>query len=73
MKSGTPNSDRSEDQSSSGVIISTGAGSTGWLSSVFNGAAGVVEPFAGAEASVRKATGWPGMRPNRASACASRS
>jgi hypothetical protein len=54
MKSGTPNSDRSEAQSSSGVIISTGAGSTGWLSSVFNGAAGVVEPFAGAEASVRK-------------------
>jgi NAD kinase len=38
---------RSEDQSSSGIIVSTGAGSTGWLSSVLNGAAGVVEPFAG--------------------------
>ncbi|WP_422354857.1 sugar kinase [Roseivirga pacifica] len=27
---------KSEEQSSSGVIVSTGAGSTGWLSSVFN-------------------------------------
>jgi len=41
---------RSEDQSSSGIIVSTGAGSTGWLSSVLNGTAGVVEPFAGAKA-----------------------
>jgi hypothetical protein len=32
---------RSEDQSSSGVLISTGAGSTGWLSSVFHMASGV--------------------------------
>lgn len=32
---------RSEIQSSSGVLISTGAGSTGWLSSVFNMASGV--------------------------------
>lgn len=31
----------SEVQSSSGVLISTGAGSTGWVSSVFNMAAGV--------------------------------
>ena len=31
----------SERQSSSGVIVSTGAGSTGWLSSVFNMAAGI--------------------------------
>jgi hypothetical protein len=30
-----------EPQSSSGVIVSTGAGSTGWMSSVFNMAAGV--------------------------------
>jgi len=30
-----------ESQSSSGVIVSTGAGSTGWLSSVFNMAAGL--------------------------------
>ncbi len=32
---------KSEVQSSSGVLISTGAGSTGWMSSVFNMAAGV--------------------------------
>jgi len=32
---------RSEPQSSSGILVSTGAGSTGWLSSVFNMAAGV--------------------------------
>lgn len=31
----------SETQSSSGVLVSTGAGSTGWLSSVFNMASGV--------------------------------
>lgn len=33
--------DQSEAQSSSGVLVSTGAGSTGWMSSVFNMAAGV--------------------------------
>jgi NAD kinase len=33
--------EKSEVQSSSGVLVSTGAGSTGWLSSVFNMAAGV--------------------------------
>jgi len=32
--------DRAEPQSSSGLIVSTGAGSTGWLSSVFNMAEG---------------------------------
>ena len=32
---------RTEAQSSSGVLISTGAGSTGWMSSVFNMASGV--------------------------------
>lgn len=32
---------KSEVQSSSGVLISTGAGSTGWMSSVFNMASGV--------------------------------
>src|SRR5215468_10288883 len=32
---------KSEIQSSSGVLVSTGAGSTGWLSSVFNMVAGV--------------------------------
>jgi NAD kinase len=38
---------QSEQQSSSGVLVSTGAGSTGWLSSVFNMAAGVVKAFGG--------------------------
>ena len=35
-----------EDQSSSGIIVSTGAGSTGWLRSVLAGAAGIVGAFA---------------------------
>jgi NAD kinase len=34
-----------EDQSSSGIIVSTGAGSTGWLRSILAGAAGVVQAF----------------------------
>lgn len=38
---------KSEIQSSSGVLVSTGAGSTGWVSSVFNMAAGVAA-FCGA-------------------------
>jgi NAD kinase len=33
---------RSEPHSSSGIIVSTGAGSTGWLSSMFNMASGIV-------------------------------
>jgi NAD kinase len=36
---------QSEPQSSSGVLVSTGAGSTGWLSSVLNMAAGVAAAF----------------------------
>ncbi|MBX3421767.1 MAG: NAD(+)/NADH kinase [Pirellulaceae bacterium] len=36
-------SGKSEAQSSSGILISTGAGSTGWMSSVFNMAAGVAQ------------------------------
>ena len=39
--------DQSEEQSSSGLIVSTGAGSTGWLQSVYAGAAGVVEALGG--------------------------
>ena len=34
---------RSETQSSSGVLVSTGAGSTGWISSAFNMAAGLAK------------------------------
>jgi NAD kinase len=37
-----------ENQSSSGIIVSTGAGSTGWLRSILTGAAGVVEAASGA-------------------------
>ena len=36
---------QAEDQSSSGLLISTGAGSTGWRRSVLTGAAGVVGAF----------------------------
>jgi len=35
--------DRSEDHSSSGILIATGAGSTGWLRSVYAGAARVAQ------------------------------
>ena len=38
---------RHERQSSSGIIISTGAGSTGWLQSIYAGAAGVVKALGG--------------------------
>lgn len=39
-----------EDQSSSGVIVSTGAGSTGWFRSILAGAAGVAAAFGGEKA-----------------------
>ena len=38
---------RSEAHSSSGIIVSTGAGSTGWLQSVYAGAAGVIQACGG--------------------------
>jgi hypothetical protein len=38
---------RDEEQSSSGIIVSTGAGSTGWLRSVVAGAAGLVAALGG--------------------------
>lgn len=38
---------QSENHSSSGLIVSTGAGSTGWLSSIFNMAKGMVQAFGG--------------------------
>jgi len=37
--------EQEEHQSSSGVVVSTGAGSTGWLSSIFNMANGVIKGF----------------------------
>jgi NAD kinase len=36
---------KTEEQSSSGLIISTSAGSTGWLSSIFNMAYGITDQF----------------------------
>jgi hypothetical protein len=48
---------RSEPQSSSGVIVSTGAGSTGWMSSVYNMAIGVARSL-GADFSPRAPLEW---------------
>jgi NAD kinase len=39
--------EKQETHSSSGIIVSTGAGSTGWLRSVYAGAVGVVEALGG--------------------------
>lgn len=47
----------SESQSSSGVIVATGAGSTGWLSSVFNMTQGVNQ-WLGAEQVASKRMAW---------------
>lgn len=38
---------RAEEQSSSGILVSTGAGSTGWLKSVYTGASRVIEALGG--------------------------
>lgn len=54
---------RSEPHSSSGVVISTGAGSTGWLSSIFNMASGVLALAAGAPAAIsRPSLSWEDAR-----------
>jgi hypothetical protein len=50
--------DVSENHSSSGIIISTGAGSTGWLSSVFNMAKGISHVFAGSEIQASQQMPW---------------
>jgi NAD kinase len=50
-----------EEQSSSGVLVSTGAGSTGWLSSVFNMAAGLAR-FGGVAAPRALRLGWEDPR-----------
>ncbi len=52
---------REEPQSSSGVLVSTGAGSTGWLSSVFNMAAGVAA-LAGGKLGARPTLAWEDPR-----------
>lgn len=53
--------ERSERQSSSGVLVSTGAGSTGWLSSVFNMAAGIAQ-FTGGQEGPRPRFTWEDPR-----------
>ena len=51
----------SENQSSSGVLVSTGAGSTGWLSSVFNMANGLAQ-FSGGSFGKRVPMRWEDPR-----------
>ncbi len=46
--------ERREEHSSSGVIISTGAGATGWLSSLFNMADGLCSAFLAGQGSSQK-------------------
>jgi NAD kinase len=48
----------SENHSSSGIIVSTGAGSTGWLSSLFNMARGIVQTFEGKTELQRRTFSW---------------
>ena len=50
---------RSENQSSSGVIVSTGAGSTGWYRSVMTGAAGLAMAHLGKQAVGNLADRYP--------------
>ena len=47
-----PEGDRAEDHSSSGIIVSTGVGSTGWLRSVIAGATGIVREISHASGKV---------------------
>jgi NAD kinase len=49
---------KSEDQSSSGLIVSTGAGSTGWLSSVLNMANGIRSVFHGDHDNINVTLDW---------------
>ncbi|HDP81266.1 MAG TPA: hypothetical protein ENN21_10540 [Spirochaetes bacterium] len=49
---------RSETQSSSGIIVSTGAGSTGWLSSLFNMARGIEAAFTGTASLDGRVMAW---------------
>jgi NAD kinase len=53
--------EKREAQSSSGVLVSTGAGSTGWMSSVFNMASGVTA-FAGGRAGGGMQLAWDDPR-----------
>jgi len=50
--------DKAEAQSSSGIIVSTGAGSTGWLSSVINMSNGIATAFQSHHAKVSLKMNW---------------
>lgn len=56
--------DRSESHSSSGIIVSTGLGSTGWLRSILAGATGIASALAGHPLKIheRKAVAWDADR-----------
>lgn len=53
---------KSEPQSSSGVLVCTGAGSTGWLSSIFNMASGIASIFTGQPAKPALRLSWEDPR-----------
>lgn len=48
-----------ENHSSSGIIVSTGLGSTGWLRSIVSGALGVVSNTAGKEIKIKSSVRFP--------------
>jgi NAD kinase len=50
---------REEQHSSSGIIVSTGLGSTGWLRSVLAGASGIVSSASGHEVRLEEPTEFP--------------
>jgi NAD kinase len=50
---------RSEQQSSSGIIVSTGLGSSGWFRSIVTGAAGIAAAWSGQPPAVETAAGFP--------------
>jgi NAD kinase len=50
--------DRYETHSSSGIIVSTGLGSTGWLRSVLTGATGIASALSGRRPKVNKTRGF---------------
>ncbi len=54
--------DKTENQSSSGIIVSTGAGSTGWLSSVMNMSNGICEAFQSSKTKVAMKMKWDDNR-----------
>lgn len=55
---------REERHSSSGIIVSTGAGSTGWLSSLFNMAQGMLQGF-GPQTQTQTQIQTPALEPRR--------